>query len=51
MELVGPGAADRSGVGGDGAEGEPHAGEDPRVGVVHVPVLAHEVVKAGVERV
>ena len=45
------GAADGTGVGGDSAEFQPETGEDARVGVVHVSVLALQVGVIGVERV
>ena len=40
LELVRAGAADGAGVGRDGAELQAQAGEDARVGVVHVAVFA-----------
>src|SRR5438552_2737405 len=43
VEFVRAGAADRAGVGGDGAELQAEAGEDARVRVVHIAVLALEV--------
>ena len=51
MELVRAGAADCAGVGGDGAELQPQAAEDARVGVVHVAVLALQIRVVGVERI
>jgi hypothetical protein len=45
------GAADRAGVGGDGAEFKAEAREDARVRVVHVPIFALQVLEAGVEGV
>jgi len=49
VEFVRAGAADRAGVGGDGAELQAEAGEDARVRVVHVAVLAFEVGSVGME--
>ena len=51
MELVRARAADRAGVGRDGAKAQAEPGEDARVGVVHVAVLALEVREVGMERV
>ena len=45
------GAADRAGVGGDGAELQAEAGEDARVGVVHIAVLAFQIGQIGVKRI
>src|SRR5438067_1789722 len=51
MEFVRAGTADRAGVGGHGAELQPQAREDARIGVVHVAVFAREILVVGVERI
>src|SRR3954469_11460212 len=51
MELVRSGAADGAGVRGNRPELEPEAGEDARIGVVHIAVFALEVGVVGVERI
>ena len=51
LELVRQRAADVAGVGLDGAERQPAAGEDALVGVVHLLVLALGVLLVDVERV
>src|SRR5882672_8840991 len=43
VELLRTRAADRSGVGRDGAEVQPETRKDARVGVVHVPVFALQI--------
>src|SRR5206468_12170718 len=51
VEFVRAGAADRAGVGGDGAELQAEAGEDARVGVVQIAVLAFQIGQIGVKRI
>src|SRR3954462_6719821 len=51
MELVRSGAADGAGVRGNRPEPEREAGEDARIGVVHIAVFALEVGVVGVERI
>jgi hypothetical protein len=51
VEFMRAGAADRAGVGRDGAEFQAQAGEDAAVGVVHVAVFALQVGERGVEGV
>ena len=43
VELVRPGAADGAGIGGDRAKAQPEPREDADIGVVHVAVLALQV--------
>ena len=49
MEFMRSGAADRAGVGSDGAEFQSQSRENAAVGVVHVAVFAQKVVVVHVE--